>query len=365
MTSLGDTIAALVARMRERSQSQRFGGASKLQAIIGARSDPGDLAMFLYTPAGLAPEAPLVVVLHGCTQSADDYAEGAGWLDLADRFGFAVLAPQQASVNNTSLCFNWFEPADVMRDRGEAASIAAMIVLATATYRLDRRRVFVTGLSAGGAMAAVMLATYPEIFAGGAMIAGLPYGAARNVKEAFSAMRGGLDRAARTWGDKVRDATSHRGPWPTISIWHGDADVIVRPVAGEVLAMQWVDVHGAAASPTVARSRHGRPFMRWLSRDGINAVELHRIAGMAHGTPLDTTAVDGSGTAGPFLLDVGISSSLEIAESWGIADPRRARRPTEEPRPQATPHSSNSPAGARLHVSDVIEKALRRAGLMK
>ncbi|MDP1911726.1 PHB depolymerase family esterase [Brevundimonas sp.] len=320
--------------------------------------------MRLYTPPGLPPQSPLVVALHGCTQTGEGYARAAGWLTLADRYGFAVLCPEQTRGNNPNLCFNWYEPGDAARDGGEAASIAAMVGRALADHALDARRTFVTGLSAGGAMAAVMLATRPGMFAGGAVIAGLAYGAADSLAEAFGAMR--QTRVAGPGSaDKVRAATGHRGPWPPLSIWHGENDTIVRPAAGEALARQWRELHGIDGEAVTMRTSAGREFLVWKSPAGAPVVELHRISGMGHGVPLKTGGVDGAGTAGPHMFDVGVSSSLEIAQGWGIADRRldlgQSRAHLADPRPPAR----GAPAGAGHGVREVIEKALRSAGLMK
>src|SRR5471032_3306882 len=114
--------------------------------------NPGNLRMFRYLPRGLKAGAPLVVILHGCGQTAGGYDHGAGWSELGDRLGFAVLAPEQPNSNNMAGCFNWFQPGDTARGAGEAASIHQMIVRALADHRLDKKRVFITGLSAGGAM---------------------------------------------------------------------------------------------------------------------------------------------------------------------------------------------------------------------
>jgi pimeloyl-ACP methyl ester carboxylesterase len=134
---------------------------------------------------------------------------------------------QQQPANNPKNCFSWFLPGDIVRGQGEALSIREMVEHAVATFAVDRRKVFVTGLSAGGAMASVMLATYPEVFAGGAIIAGLPYGCASNVQQAFEAMFKEHGHAARALGDRVRAASRHRGPWPK---WYGMAPApIVKP----------------------------------------------------------------------------------------------------------------------------------------
>ena len=342
--------------------------------------NPGALKMLIHVPTGLAPGAPLVVVLHGCTQGGEAYAEGAGWLTLADRFGFVVLCPEQTAANNPNRCFNWFQTGDTIRDAGEAASIAAMARKAIADHAIDPDRVFVTGLSAGGAMTAAMLATYPELFAGGAVVAGLPHGAAANMSEAFGAMMNPKALDGDVWGEKVRAASDHAGPWPRISIWHGTADATVRPASADALVQQWTDVHGLGGDPQKARTPQGRVFEVWMSPSGEPLVENHRIPGLAHGTPLRTQGPDGVGTAGPFLLDVGVSSSLEIAMGWGIAQDAAGSRPVLDTGPGAAhargseaghPRRSsqttgNAPAPQRANgVSSVIENALRAAGLMR
>jgi poly(hydroxyalkanoate) depolymerase family esterase len=141
-------------------------------------------------PANVAEHPALVVILHGCTQTAGGYDDSSGWSRLADVFGFVVLYPEQRRENNANLCFNWFVSQDIMRDSGEALSIRELVAVAMANYNVDRSRIYISGLSAGGAMTNVMLATYPEVFAGGAIIAGLPYGTASTVPEAFDRMRG-------------------------------------------------------------------------------------------------------------------------------------------------------------------------------
>src|SRR4051812_38332359 len=140
-----------------------------------ALGNPGCLRMYTYVPDPLPSAPALVVVLHGCLQTAAEYDLGAGWSTLADRFRFALLFPEQQRGNNPRGCFNWFQRSDSERDQGEAHSIRHMVEHMIQTHSIDRRRVFVTGLSAGGAMTLVMLAAYPEVFAGGAVIAGVPY----------------------------------------------------------------------------------------------------------------------------------------------------------------------------------------------
>ena len=263
-------------------------GSTRLREIFGFGSNPGNLRMFGYRPPTLSDNPALVVVLHGCTQTAAGYDLGAGWSTLADRYGFALLLPEQQRSNNPNGCFNWFQPEHSRRNQGEPLSIRQMIEKSVVDHGIDRRRVFVTGLSAGGAMASNMLACYPEVFAGGAIIAGLPYGAATTVQQAFESMFQSPSRPAREWGDLVRKASSHRGPWPRVSVWHGNADKTVIPSNAREILKQWTDVHGLPLSPSVKTRVDGFPREVWINAAGDELIEAYTITNMAHGTPLAT-----------------------------------------------------------------------------
>jgi poly(hydroxyalkanoate) depolymerase family esterase len=293
---------------------------SKLREVHGFGSNPGELGMFVHLPSHMASNSPLVIVLHGCAQTAEGYCHGAGWSTLADRYGFALILPQQQRSNNPNLCFNWFQTEDTKRGQGEALSIRQMVEKMVRDHGIDRNRVYVTGLSAGGAMTSVMLATYPDVFAGGAIIAGLPYGAASNVQEAFETMFQSPQRPAQEWGELVRDASAHAGPWPRVSVWHGSADATVVPSNADEIVKQWTNVHGLAPAPTIESIVDGYPRQVWRNRAGEDLIESYTIPDMAHGTPLAVgNDQDQCGAAGAFLLDVGISSSYHIAKFWGIA----------------------------------------------
>src|SRR3984893_10695465 len=133
----------------------------------------------------------------------------------------------------------------------------------TRDHGIDRTRVFVAGLSAGGAMTSVMLAAYPETFAAGAVIAGLPYRTATNINEAFESMFQVRPRSAREWGDLVRAASRHRGPWPRLSVWHGSADPVVKPENADEIVKQWTNVHGLDQEPTLTETVDGFPRQVW------------------------------------------------------------------------------------------------------
>ncbi|MBZ9710901.1 PHB depolymerase family esterase [Mesorhizobium sp. B3-2-1] len=383
MRKVSDTIARSAAiRARQPSPLPDF-RSDRLSNLTGFGSNPGALNARIYLPKGLPKGAPLVVVLHGCTQNAAAYDHHSGWSRLADEAGFALLFPEQQRANNPNLCFNWFLPADVRRGSGEVLSIRQMIETMVVIQGLDRKRIFITGLSAGGAMAAAMLATYPDVFAGGAIIAGLPYGSATTIPEAFDRMRGHGGRSDKDLQGALRSASDHRGPWPRISIWHGTADRTVAHSNAEAVAAQWQGVHGLEKTPTRSEvsGRHARRL--WLDPAGEVALEINSIAGMGHGVPL---ANDGFSAPGPFMLDSGISSTRETARFWGIVATEKSvstrsrqkvvdgerlliRTPLpdmeQSPDPNAVKQFPRHTKPAAPGVMTIIEDALRAAGLMR
>ncbi len=301
---------------------------SPLTEVHGFGSNPGNLRMFAFAPAKLQQPRALVVVLHGCGQTASAYDLGAGWSTLAKHYGFGLLLPQQQPGNNANGCFNWFNKDDIARGRGEALSIRQMIARMVRDYGIDQRRIFITGLSAGGAMSSVMLAAYPEVFAAGAIIAGLPFGVAANVREALSAMRGRELRSGSELGDLVRGASKHRGHFPRVSVWHGSADRTVHPNNAGEIVKQWLDVHHLPDAPMSEAVVDGHPRQVWWDGDGATIVESYTIADMAHGTPLGRADDDKRyGRKGAFLLEAGISSSYHIAKFFGLTHWVRDARP--------------------------------------
>ncbi len=348
-------------------------GAGRLQEIAAFGSNPGSLRAWSHVPQNLQPASPLVVVLHGCTQSAAEYDTGAGWSQLADELGFAVLFPEQQRANNPNLCFNWFSPIDSRRDSGEALSIRQMVASMAEAHDIDAGRVFVTGLSAGGAMTSIMLATYPELFAGGAIIAGLPYGAAASVGDAFARMAGQGYPGEAELASLVLDASAHDGPWPKISVWHGSADTTVHPSNADRIMAQWRPLQGVGVAFSEQAQAGGRIRRIWRNHAGHVMLEQNIITGMGHGTPLRTQGADSCGEPGPYMLEVGISSTREIAQFWGLADRVEGKKIATMAAlaamaiPQvATRAVRMAPVGKpQKGVGAIIEDALRAAGLMK
>ena len=318
------------------ARSHRRDVRSPLVEVTRFGSNPGSLRMFAFVPANLQQPRALVVVLHGCGQTAAGYDHGAGWSTLAKHYGFALLLPEQQVSNNANTCFNWFVPEDITRESGEAASIRQMIRRMVDTHGIDPRRVFITGLSAGGAMTTVMLATYPEVFAAGAVIAGLPYGVASNVREALTGMYGGKARSGHELGDLVRKASRHKGKWPRLSVWHGSADRMVNPANADEIVKQWLDLHHLPLEPMSEGMVDGHPRQVWWGGDGETLIESYTITDMAHGTPLGRADNDKHyGSEGAFLIEAGISSSYHIAKFFGltawIKQARAAAKPEKVP----------------------------------
>ncbi|MEU3572926.1 PHB depolymerase family esterase [Kitasatospora sp. NPDC036755] len=290
------------------------------QQVTGFGTNPGNLAMYTYTPAGLPAGAPLVVALHGCVQSATDYYRSSGWTKFADQYGFAVVFPQTSSVNNSLSCFSWFDAGKAARGVGEARSVVEMVTKAESLYGSDARRVFVTGLSAGGGMAADLLADYPDVFAGGAIDSGLPAHCATTQAAASGCQNSDQGLTPAQWGDKVRAAyPGYTGQWPRVAIWQGTADTVVRPVNATELRDQWTNVQGIARQPTSTRSLPGGTTQElYADASGKPAVGLFTVSGMGHGLAVHPgTGADQCGATGAYFLDT-ICSGYYTAQFWGL-----------------------------------------------
>ncbi len=246
-------------------------------------NEAGTRAYRLYVPSSYAGRpVPLIVMLHGCTQSAEDFAKGTGMNALAEAEGFLVAYPEQSKAANPNRCWNWFNPRDQKRDSGEPSIIAGMTREIAASYAVDPTRIYVAGLSAGGAAAAVMGATYPDLFAAVCVHSGLPAGSAKDVGSALAAMRSpkdpsGLPHAAVLHG---------RGRLVPTIVFHGDKDATVHPNNGQHVIAQsrtreW-DALRAVSHP--GRVPGGHAYTRTDHHDAAGRVvlELWEIHGAGH-----------------------------------------------------------------------------------
>ncbi|MQY10292.1 hypothetical protein SRB5_03990 [Streptomyces sp. RB5] len=330
--------------------------AATLTEVTGFGSNPGNLQMFRYVPDGLPAGRPLVVALHGCTQSAAGFYDDTGWNSWADRYGFALLLPQQRSANNATSCFNWFQSGDTARGQGEALSVKQMVDRMTADYGSDTARVYVTGLSAGGAMTSALAAAYPDVFAGAAVVAGIPAGCATSLLDAYTCMNPGRNLSAAQWGDKVRAADpGYTGPRPVVSVWHGSADTTVAPANMTELVEQWTDVHGTDATPEVSDTVAGHPHRVYRDAAGRDVVETYSLTGMPHGQAVDPgTGADQCGIAGQYFPDVNLCASRRIAAFWGLAG-------TTDPGPDPDPDPDPEPTPACFTATNYAQVAAGRA----
>ncbi|MEO9079296.1 MAG: PHB depolymerase family esterase, partial [Rhodanobacter sp.] len=236
-------------RETEWTTTARARGTFEARCFVG---DTGELDYKLYVPAGLdTANAPLLLMLHGCTQSSDDFARGTRMNALAQLHGYVVAYPEQPASRNETHCWNWFRRGDQQRGSGEPALLAALTRQLIATHGLDERRVYVAGLSAGGAMAAVLADTYPDLYAAIGVHSGLPVGLASDVPSAFAAMRGGGSRRSAT----APNPTSR--PVPAI-VFHGDKDATVHPSNGDgVIAQSLANSGVDAAAANGVRVKRG------------------------------------------------------------------------------------------------------------
>lgn len=282
----------------------------------------------VYVPFGTAnaPRA-MMVMLHGCTQSADDFAAGTQMNRLADEHGFLVVYPEQAADANASKCWNWFKPQDQLRDAGEPSLIAGIVREVAKRHGADPRRIFVAGLSAGAAMAVVLGETYPELFTGVGAHSGLPYGSAHDIPSALAAMKGGhsamaglksIPRAARTPRRKVTKAV------PAI-VFHGDRDQIVRPTNGAQIVRQAQEAHESQAGGTALHvsaqggiASGGRRFSRTVHANaaGQACIECWTVHGAGH-------AWSGGHPSGSYTEGSGPDASVEMVRFF-LALPRAA-----------------------------------------
>jgi len=310
------------------------GLAAAARAAVGAPvrvddfgDNPGNLEMWVYSPTQAPANAPLVVVLHGCTQQATSMAPG-GFEDLADELGFHILYPQQKTANNPIGCFNWAgeygDPANLVRGEGENQSIVSMVESMVASRSIDHDRIFVIGFSAGGGFAAVLLATWPDLFAAGAVAAGVPYRCATDQQSAFDCMNLATHpdrkKAPRAWGDLVRAAYPQwDGPWPRVLILQGTADTTVQPDAADELVEQWTNVHGIGLEPDQMDQIAGHRRARYLARGAV-AVESWRIEGMGHAFPIGRADPDhGCGQAAAYFEDRDLCGAYRALEFFGLA----------------------------------------------
>jgi feruloyl esterase len=285
-------------------------------------ANPGDLQMFKYVPEQMEGSPAMVVVLHGCAQSAEDIARLTDWNKLAIQHQFAVLYPQQKATNNIQKCFNWFVEEDIQKESGESLSIKAMIDQMVQDHGIDTSRIFVTGMSAGGAMTSVMMATYPHYFQAGAILSGVPYGGATNLTDAVSLMGGGVEKSGEEWAQLVKDQNpSYAGAYPELMVFQGTDDPIVKAPNADKIIRQWGTLHGLADTPSEQVPLDGLPAIQrssWEKEDQEVMVRFD-IEGLGHAIAIDPgKGAKQGGQEGTFAKDVDFYSTYWIAKFFEL-----------------------------------------------
>jgi poly(hydroxyalkanoate) depolymerase family esterase len=275
----------------------------------------GTHAYKLYIPSNYRGQPmPLVVMLHGCTQDPDDFATGTRMNFLAEEVGFLVAYPAQATFANARKCWNWFEAAHQQRDQGEPSSIAAITREVMAEYHIDASRVYVAGMSAGGAMAAIMAVTYPNLYAAAGVHSGLAAGSAHDLPSAFAAMQHG-GHARQTGVGRV----------VPLIVFHGDQDATVHPDNAEHLLRQWGAVEPTATVPSVTvrqgQAAGGRAYTCETYHDARGQVVVERW--MIHGAGHSWS---GGSPSGSYTDPTGPDASREMVRFFQ-EHPREATTP--------------------------------------
>lgn len=328
MKRIGATLAVLVC------STSAYAG-SVQRETHGARE------FRVYTPDGNAAGRPLVVILHGCTQTADGIADASRMDALADEKGFVVAYPEQTSSMGLNKCWEWWDPANQKRDSGEPKEIAEGVVAIADGHGLDRERVYVAGISAGGGMSVVLGATYPDRFAAIGVLAGVEYAAATSLAGVFGASsNGGPD--PKLQGERAHDAMGTFARAVPALVIHGDADGVVAPVNGEQVTAQWVRTNTlvlgstAIGEPTTTTGEAGYPFTRKVfpsTTRGGSVVEHLVVSGLGHAWP-------GGKEGGSFADARGPDASRTL---WTFFEKRTLSQPIPDA-PTADP--TPAPAGA-------------------
>jgi poly(hydroxyalkanoate) depolymerase family esterase len=302
------------------------GAGAQLQEVTPPIENPGQLRMWMRAPMNgdTTQRRPLVVLLHGCTQDAEELVTISGWDKMADERGCYLLCPEQRTSNHIADCFHWFRHRDTDSISGEVGSIANMVRWALEEYPIDPECVFIYGVSAGGGMTSAVMAQYPWLFKAGAVLAGAPYLGDASAFNGLLAMVAPKDRGPAEWGDMVTGLhPGYQGEWPKVLVMHGTSDPIVDPRSSTELIDQWTAVHGtdAIADRTVndMDGIEGLDRMAYQDGSGEEVVVFYRYEKIKHRLcicpgegPCQGGVISHLSVATPF------HSTCAVADWWGL-----------------------------------------------
>ncbi|HLX03361.1 MAG TPA: PHB depolymerase family esterase [Trinickia sp.] len=340
--SAAEAAVTPVRESRVRPRAAAWAGGTWTRSFHSAPPAPGrlvnHLSYGLYLPAGAshAESLPLVVMLHGCKQTIDEFAEGTRMNLLADRFGFAVVYPEQSKHSHAHRCWHWYDDRE-QAGRGEAGAVASLVDALVAEHGFDAESVYVAGLSAGAGLTSLLALHYPERFAAVALHSGPVFGDAHSGMAAMDVMRRGSHHDPAALVDQVTDIATYPG-MPAVVI-HGDSDRVVAPKNADQLAVEFarlnglVDAEGASVAGDVREKRKDGVLTRDYVKGGRRVVRLCRVAGLGHEWA-------GGDDAVPFHSSRGPDASALI---WDFF--QKQRRPQVE-------RAAASPAAADLSPFD-------------
>lgn len=303
-----------------------FGLPAQLLEMQNLGTNPGKLKCFYFNPnpADTTPK-PLVVVLHGCTQSAEVIANASGWNDLARYYNFNVLYPQQKIVNNVSLCFNWFNSDDVSRTLGEVASVNQMVESFGLTFKTDTTKVFVYGVSSGAALAVAYAANFPDKINACAALAGGAYGTASGAIDGMQMMQNPLYFTSQQLATFVQSINpNYLGNYPRMLVLHGLQDNTVDPRNSDLIVKQFTTLHQVDSLPSLTQepfANNPNVKLQTYNNDQGNWVVKHyTMRNIGHALPIDPgPAPKQGGLAGIFAKDLDFYSTYFIALDFGLA----------------------------------------------
>lgn len=296
-----------------------------LKEVKSFGSNPGNLRMFLHAGTGKDSIAmPLIVVLHGCNQDAENVARLTGWNKLADENGLIVLYPEQRLANNPAYCFNWFNEEDINKGKGECESIWQMITYMRANYNIDSTKIIITGLSAGAAMSVVMMATHPGAFSYGAIFAGGAYKLETDRMDVLKAMAGKKNIPREELVKNIREQNpTYTGSYPKVIIYHGLDDHVVDPYNSKLLVDQWTGIHGCDTVPDKTDSAyHNMPDitrMEFLDNSGKACVIYYQVQNLGHQLLVKPgSKKDEGGRTGIYGVNRNFHSTWNVAREAGL-----------------------------------------------
>lgn len=293
---------------------------AKLVRIEDFGDNPGNLNLFINPGNSRDAELkPLIIALHGCSQTPKSFTRDTGLASLANDYDFITLYPTQKRSNNPYGCFNWFLNRDQERRGGELESIINMIDYAIRNYPIDTGRIYVFGLSAGAAMGVALMSQYPEKINAGAVFAGAPYKAATNAFEASGAILNVVDKTPEEWGALV--SVNGQDTYPKLIVLHGELDRTVNPKNANELIEQWTSICNIDTTSDTLYHFPNTEVDRYGYKDQFNEekVVYFKVGNIGHAVPIDPgTERTQGGKTGLFAKDVDFFSSYYVLREFGI-----------------------------------------------